>query len=187
MLFIYITTILKNFNVKSIISSPWVPIRQKVNMDGGPPPNKKIKIDPNLKKCCVPYCPTRALSGFSRIPTNEAKKQEWLKLLEIQDETILTPNSRVCHEHFLESDFINSENRKRLKTNVVPSINLPLVIPLVYYDGDLGLTQDDNDTNDNTSPVPLENVEIPSTSTQPTVIWVVEFSSRGYNIRKSVA
>ena len=157
-------------------------------MEDGPPPNKKIKIDPNLKKCCVPYCPTRALSGFSRIPTNEAKKQEWLKLLEIQDETILTPNSRVCHEHFLETDFINSENRKRLKTNVVPSINLPLVIPLVYYDGDLGLTQEDNVTNDNSSsPVPLENVDTPSTSTQPMVIWVVEFSSGGYNIRKSVA
>ena len=156
-------------------------------MEDGPPPNKKIKIDPNLKKCCVPYCPTRALSGFSRFPTNEAKKQEWLKLLEIQDETILTPNSRVCHEHFLESDFINSENRRRLKTNVVPSINLPLVIPLVYYDGDLGLTQEDNVTNDNSSsPVPLENVDTPSTSTQPMVIRVVDFSSGGYNIRKSV-
>ena len=133
----------------------------------------------------MPFCSTRALLGFSRIPTNEAQKQKWLKILEIPNN--LTPNSRVCHRHFHENDFINSENRKRLKTNVVPSINLPLVIPLVYYDGDLGLTQDDNDTNDNTSPVPLENVEIPSTSTQPTVIWVVEFSSRGYNIRKSVA
>ena len=82
------------------------------------PPNKKVKIDPNLKKCCVPFCSTRALSGFSRIPTNVAKKQEWLKILEIPN--ILTPNSRVCHRHFHESDFINSENRKRLKANAIP-------------------------------------------------------------------
>ena len=74
------------------------------------PPNKKVKIDPNLKKCCVPFCSTRALSGFSRIPTNEAKKQEWLKILEIP--STLKPNSRICHRHFNESDFINSENRK---------------------------------------------------------------------------
>ena len=82
------------------------------------PTNKKIKVDPNLKKCSVPFCSTRALSGFSRIPTNEAKKQEWLKILEIPN--ILKPNSRICHRHFHESDFINSENRKRLKTNAIP-------------------------------------------------------------------
>ena len=86
------------------------------------PTNKKVKIDPDLKKCSVPFCSTRALSRFSRIPANEAKKQEWLKILEIPN--ILTPNSRVCHRHFHERDFINSKNRKRLKTNAIPSVKL---------------------------------------------------------------
>ena len=118
------------------------------------PPNKKVKIDPNLKKCCVPFCSTRALSGFSRIPTNEAMKQEWLKILEIPN--ILTPNSRVCHRHFNENAFTNSKIRKKLKPTAEPTENLPKVIPLLSYKGDLGLAKPTENSADNDLPVPME-------------------------------
>ena len=104
-----------------------------------PMPKKEIKVDSNLKKCVVPFCENRSLSGFSRIPEN--RKEKWLEILEIKFE--LTSDSRVCHNHFLESDFTKgSKERKRLKQTAMPSQNLPKHIHFqLTYDGPLGLGQ----------------------------------------------
>ena len=90
------------------------------------PPKKedKDKVEKNLRTCIVPFCPTRAVTGLSRLPKDAAKKQKWLEILQIKFETKLTPNSRVCHKHFHENAFTNSKVRKKLKPTAEPTERL---------------------------------------------------------------
>lgn len=105
-------------------------------------PKKDVKVDSNLKKFIVPFCENRSLNGFFRIP--EDRKEKWLELCEIKFE--VTPDSRVCMKHFVESDFTegsrNSKERKVLKKTALPSQNLPRHVQfLLTYEGNLGLGQ----------------------------------------------
>ena len=104
------------------------------------PPKKEVKVEKNLRTCIVPFCPTRAVTGLSRLPKDAVKKQKWLEILQIKFDTKLTPNSRVCHRHFRENSFANSKIRKKLKPTAEPTENLPN-IPLLTYKGDLGLAK----------------------------------------------
>ena len=68
----------------------------------------------------------------------------------------MTPNSRVCHRHFRENAFTNSKIRKKLKPSAEPTENLPKVIPLLSYKGDLGLPKPTENSADSDLPVPME-------------------------------
>ena len=35
------------------------------------PPKKEVKVEKNLRTCIVPFCPTRAVTGLSRLPTGQ--------------------------------------------------------------------------------------------------------------------
>ena len=127
------------------------------------PPKKEEgdKAEKNLRKCIVPFCPTRAVTGLSRLPKDAAKKQKWLEILQLKFETKLTPNSRVCHKHFRENAFTNSKIRKKLRPNAEPTENLPKQIPLLSYKGDLGLPKPTENSAD--LPVPMETDRVPWT------------------------
>ena len=122
------------------------------------PPRKEEgdKVEKNLRKCIVPFCPTRAVTGLWRLPKDPAKNQKWLEILQLKFETKLTPNSRVCHRHFNENAFTNSKVRKKLKPTAEPTENLPKVIPLLSYKGDLGLAKPNENSTDSDLPVPME-------------------------------
>ena len=122
------------------------------------PPKKEEedKVEKNLRTCVVPFCPTRAVTGLSRLPKDAARRKKWLEILQLEFETKLTPNSRVCHKHFHENAFANSKVRKKLKQTAEPTENLPKKIPLLSYKGDLGLAKPTENSADSDLPVPME-------------------------------
>ena len=83
----------------------------------------------NLRRCIVPFCTTRDLTGFSKFPVDPNKKEKWIEAFEIK--FTVKPNDRVCHKHFCESDFGNHKNRKVLKPKAVPSLFLPCQTPVL--------------------------------------------------------
>ena len=119
------------------------------------PPKKEVKVEKNLRTCIVPFCPTRAVTGLSRLPKDAVMKQKWLEILQIKFDTKLTPNSRVCHRHFGENSFTNSKIRKKLKPTAEPTENLPKQIPLLTYKRDLCLAKPTKNLADSDS-VPIK-------------------------------
>ena len=81
-------------------------------------PEKKVKGKRvKTKKCSVPNCNYAGSKGYCTLPTNEATKRLWLELLEIDT---LKPDTRICRQHFLATDF----GSRQIKTGVLPSQNL---------------------------------------------------------------
>ena len=49
-----------------------------------PRPRKYDKVDKNLKRCVVPYCPTKALNGMYKFPNAEPTlKKRWIDVSDI--------------------------------------------------------------------------------------------------------
>ena len=84
---------------------------------------KKTIMSPRKYKCNVVSCPTDRERGFSDFPKNELRKI-WAEKLNLTDSG---KKVRICHEHFSNNDFEHSREDGRLKKNVVPSLNLPMV------------------------------------------------------------
>ena len=72
--------------------------------------------------CTVPDCQTTQSEGFSRLPTKEPFRQEWIDKLHLNPDISV---HRVCRLHFQESDFGKGERTQVLK-GTVPSRNLPV-------------------------------------------------------------
>lgn len=80
-------------------------------------------------QCCVPYCKTKASSGFHIFPANKARRLQWIKAVQIfhlAEETLSDSFRRVCKKHFLPDDYHTHANGSvRLKYDSVPSQYLP--------------------------------------------------------------
>ena len=68
------------------------------------------ELKKNLFKLCdVPQCKKRQCGSvsFYQFPSDEKLKKKWLKALKMQ---YTTPGMRICHRHFLKSDFFPTSN-----------------------------------------------------------------------------
>ena len=83
-----------------------------------------------IKKCVVPYCGNQGMKGFFTFPKDTAEQELWKKSCGV---SILRQSSRVCHKHFKDSCFLNTDssnkNRKRgLKKGSKPELLLSQVL-----------------------------------------------------------
>ena len=106
----------------------------KFNSANQNPSNLEDTCDKNLsrkiKKCVVPYCGNKGMKGFFTFPKNAAEQELWKKSCGV---SILRQSSRVCHKHFKDSCFVNTDfsnkNRKRgLKKGSKPELLLSQVL-----------------------------------------------------------
>ena len=79
------------------------------------------------KKCVVPFCRTVANQGFSVFPKDAVRKQAWMDIFGLVN---VSPDARVCHGHFSESNYSvpkpNSlRKRRRLNFHALPDLELP--------------------------------------------------------------
>ena len=71
-------------------------------------------------KCTVPFCDTRANSGFSYLSTTDkAKREEWIEKLNL-DRNV--KSHRICPKHFQNGDF----GFARVQKKKLPSKNIPV-------------------------------------------------------------
>uniref|UniRef100_A0A2A4JUJ7 THAP-type domain-containing protein n=1 Tax=Heliothis virescens TaxID=7102 RepID=A0A2A4JUJ7_HELVI len=78
------------------------------------------------RKCSVPHCNMRPMTGISLhpCPNNAAVRNEWAEALRVSYHYV--KNMVACSLHFTKLDFMSSKNEERvLKHNAVPSKNLP--------------------------------------------------------------
>lgn len=82
-------------------------------------------------RCLIDTCSTdlqKAGISSHRLPRKEDKRVAWLKVLDpTGTQYKLTPNSRICSRHFVESDFYyvnGTSGRRHLNHNAVPSVDL---------------------------------------------------------------
>lgn len=87
-------------------------------------------------ECCVPYCTTKATSGFHNFPANKEIRLRWLKSIHVfhlDEATLSNSFRRVCKKHFLPDDYQTHANGLvRLKHNSVPSQCLPNPISMEH-------------------------------------------------------
>ena len=73
-------------------------------------------------KCSVPNCPTKASSGFFRLPEKDLDlRAKWCDLLQLNTDR---KTQFICHLHFRDEDIGDSGTKRR--QNVLPSRNLPV-------------------------------------------------------------
>ncbi|XP_011883937.1 PREDICTED: uncharacterized protein LOC105571075 [Vollenhovia emeryi] len=78
--------------------------------------------------CIVPGCKSNSRAPGHFFPKNVTLSCKWKEA--INNNIISNVSSeelrkyRVCHVHFLPDDYIYSQNRRRLKHNAVPSVNI---------------------------------------------------------------
>ncbi|XP_067215623.1 putative uncharacterized protein DDB_G0286901 [Linepithema humile] len=78
--------------------------------------------------CIVPGCKSNSRTPGHFFPKSPILSEKWKEA--VNNSTILNVSSegsrkyRVCHLHFLPEDYIYTQNRRRLKHNAVPSVNI---------------------------------------------------------------
>lgn len=89
-----------------------------------------------VQYCCIPTCRNSSYfnkkESFHRFPKREELRKEWAKRCKSIKKINLS-FARLCSIHFLEDDFerdlknelLNLPLRKKLKSDAVPSLNLP--------------------------------------------------------------
>ncbi|XP_071573000.1 uncharacterized protein [Temnothorax nylanderi] len=79
--------------------------------------------------CIVPGCASNARTPAHIFPKNVNQRLLWLKKLKIENiEHVICLarcKLRVCYKHFSDDDYIYSVNRRKLKDNAVPCLNIP--------------------------------------------------------------
>ncbi|XP_015599459.1 uncharacterized protein LOC107269755 [Cephus cinctus] len=92
-----------------------------------------------VRSCSVLGCPSMANSPSHKFPKNPDQFKIWKeviwspKISDLSDSAL--HKSAVCYRHFKDSDYLVGYSSRKLKKNVVPSLNLPDVY-LVYEEGD---------------------------------------------------
>jgi len=75
--------------------------------------------------CSAPNCTTRTEKGIRQFafPTDKSRRQRWLIYCR-RDAWTPTSNSRLCEQHFEDSQFEKHrlDGRRKLKPNAVPTI-----------------------------------------------------------------
>ncbi|XP_036151102.1 uncharacterized protein LOC118648796 [Monomorium pharaonis] len=78
-----------------------------------------------VRACCVPGCTSGVQVPSHKFPRSPSKFKLWLKALHLSENIILEKDKfRICHKHFAENAYIFTLNRKRLKHDAVPTLNL---------------------------------------------------------------
>ncbi|XP_067214182.1 uncharacterized protein [Linepithema humile] len=78
-----------------------------------------------MRACCVSGCKSTGKVLSHQFPKKASRRMNWLQRLRLteQNEDIIN-KLRVCHEHFKDSDYSYSINRRRLVDTAIPSINI---------------------------------------------------------------
>ena len=85
--------------------------------------NNLKTLQPKLPYFKVPFCNTRATSGFAKCPTDPAMREAWENLCGVKK---LKKSDRICHLHFKESDFSKTSKKRWLVNEAIPSLFLPM-------------------------------------------------------------
>ncbi|CAK1587967.1 unnamed protein product [Parnassius mnemosyne] len=82
--------------------------------------------------CIVYGCLNSASSkpelSYFKLPADFERRSQWLRLIAREDLMSKPPqNYTVCEEHFNAMDILTGTHRKKLKTNSLPSLQLPVL------------------------------------------------------------
>lgn len=80
-------------------------------------------------KCCVPGCNNTGSKIFHSFPKEKVRCQRWIcntKCFYLNSETAFKTHHKVCKDHFAPNDY-TSTMRKFLKSDAVPTVNLPVI------------------------------------------------------------
>ncbi|XP_036139614.1 uncharacterized protein LOC118648110 isoform X2 [Monomorium pharaonis] len=106
--------------------------------------------------CIVPGCKSNSKAPGHFFPKNPKLSQKWKEI--VNNSILLNLSSeeltkyRVCHLHFLPEDYIYSLNRRRLKHNSVPRVN-------ISYMHTVNIESGQNTTEQHShNAVPIENI-----------------------------
>lgn len=95
--------------------------------------------------CIVPGCTSNARTPAHQFPKNPSRRLMWLKNLKMQNiEHVIglaKCKLRVCHKHFSEEDYIYSINRRKLKDDAVPCLNIPSQIKCIAASNNIDLQE----------------------------------------------
>lgn len=79
-------------------------------------------------KCVVPNCTSNTKAPGHFFPKQQTIAKKWLDVISVPELNSLSEEEirkcRICHLHFSPDDYIFSLNRRRLKYDAVPSLNL---------------------------------------------------------------
>ena len=75
-------------------------------------------------KCALRNCKSNSATSFHRIPAKEKKRILWLKILG-NENLFESQKSRICSNHFSDESFTMKHEKRMLKPNAVPTLNLP--------------------------------------------------------------
>ena len=81
-------------------------------------------------KCQVKDCTYYGIVGSSRFSSDPDIGRKWAKALYLSKYNL---NWRVCHAHFIDSDFNRGPTWTKLKPIAVPSVKIP--VSKVLYNG----------------------------------------------------
>lgn len=81
-------------------------------------------------KCIITGCTSSAKAPAHFFPKNKELMEKWLKAVSQSWMSSLSENKirkcRICHLHFDENAYIFTLNRRRLKHNAIPTLNLAI-------------------------------------------------------------
>ncbi|TGZ34261.1 hypothetical protein DBV15_11616 [Temnothorax longispinosus] len=109
---------------ESLAPAPLYYNNEEYNMDNRELPGLIMR-----QACIVPGCASNARTPAHIFPKNVNQRLLWLKKLKIENiEHVISLarcKLRVCYKHFSDDDYIYSANRRKLKDNAVPCLNIP--------------------------------------------------------------
>lgn len=81
------------------------------------------------KVCIVPGCFSNARTPAHQFPKDPDRRLLWLQSLKLENIehaiSAARQKIRVCYKHFNDNDYIYSVNRRKLKDNAIPCLNIP--------------------------------------------------------------
>jgi len=117
--------------------------------------------------CIVPGCKSNSRTPGHFFPKSPILSEKWKEA--INNNIILNVSSeelrkyRVCHLHFLPEDYIYTQNRRRLKHNAVPSVN---ICNMQTVTGSTEINDANTEINNTNTEINDTNTEINDTNTE---------------------